>query len=72
MENEVVRTNSSSYGQPGVLRVLLSKEETMRFYNEIAQLYDKLVEHNKQPMPTGNRNLRGSRDPKILYRDKSV
>lgn len=36
--------------EPGVLRVLQSKEETKSFYNKIARVYDMLAEHSEQPM----------------------
>jgi demethylmenaquinone methyltransferase/2-methoxy-6-polyprenyl-1,4-benzoquinol methylase len=36
--------------QQGVLRVFQSKEETRRFYNKIARVYDLLAEHSEQPM----------------------
>lgn len=36
--------------EPGVLRVLQSKEETKHFYNKIARVYDLLAEHSEQPM----------------------
>lgn len=42
--------SASSEDQPGVLRVLQSKEETKRFYNKIAHVYDLLAEHSEQPM----------------------
>lgn len=35
------------YHQPGVLRVLQSKEETRAFYNKIAKVYDILAEHSE-------------------------
>jgi ubiquinone/menaquinone biosynthesis C-methylase UbiE len=36
--------------QPGVLRVLQSKEETKAFYNKIAKVYDTLAEHSEAPV----------------------
>lgn len=36
--------------EPGVLRVLQSKEETKSYYNKIAKVYDLLAEHAEQPM----------------------
>lgn len=36
--------------QPGVLRVLQSKEETKAFYNKIAGVYDLLAERSEQPL----------------------
>jgi ubiquinone/menaquinone biosynthesis C-methylase UbiE len=36
--------------EPGVLRVLQSKEETKAFYDKIAKVYDLLAEHSEQPM----------------------
>ncbi len=38
------------YHQPGVLRVLQSREETRAFYNKIAKVYDLLAEHSEQPV----------------------
>ncbi len=37
------------YHQPGVLRVLRSREETRAFYDRIAGVYDLLAEHPEQP-----------------------
>lgn len=46
--------DSRSEGQldyePGVLRVLQSKEETRRFYNKIASVYELLSERSEAPM----------------------
>jgi ubiquinone/menaquinone biosynthesis C-methylase UbiE len=39
-----------TYHQPGVLRVLQSKEETRAFYNKIAKVYDLLAERSEQPV----------------------
>lgn len=39
-----------AYHQPGVLRVLESKEETRAFYNKIAGVYDLLAERSEQPI----------------------
>ncbi len=36
--------------EPGVLRVLQSKDETRSYYNKIAKVYDFLSEHSEQPM----------------------
>jgi demethylmenaquinone methyltransferase/2-methoxy-6-polyprenyl-1,4-benzoquinol methylase len=36
--------------EPGVLRVLQSKDETRAYYNKIARVYDLLAEHAEQPM----------------------
>ncbi len=36
-----------TYHQPGVLRVLQTKEETKAFYNKIAKVYDALAEHSE-------------------------
>jgi ubiquinone/menaquinone biosynthesis C-methylase UbiE len=38
------------YHQPGVLRVLQSKEETRAFYDKIAGVYDLLAERSEQPV----------------------
>jgi ubiquinone/menaquinone biosynthesis C-methylase UbiE len=38
------------YHQPGVLRVLQSKEETKAFYDKIAGVYDLLAERSEQPV----------------------
>jgi demethylmenaquinone methyltransferase/2-methoxy-6-polyprenyl-1,4-benzoquinol methylase len=39
-----------TYHQPGVLRVLQSKEETKAFYDKIAGVYDLLAERSEQPV----------------------
>jgi demethylmenaquinone methyltransferase/2-methoxy-6-polyprenyl-1,4-benzoquinol methylase len=36
--------------EPGVIRVLQSKQETKAYYNKIAKVYDLLAEHTEQPM----------------------
>ncbi|MBS0207057.1 MAG: methyltransferase domain-containing protein [Planctomycetes bacterium] len=36
--------------EPGVLRVLQSKEQTKSFYNKIAKVYDLLSEESEKPM----------------------
>jgi ubiquinone/menaquinone biosynthesis C-methylase UbiE len=43
-------TNSSTPYEPGVLRVLQSKEETRHYYNKIAKVYDLLSEDAEKPM----------------------
>jgi len=40
----------STYHQPGVLRVLQTKEETRAFYNKISKVYDALAEHSEAPV----------------------
>jgi ubiquinone/menaquinone biosynthesis C-methylase UbiE len=39
-----------TYHQPGVLRVLQTREETKAFYNKIAKVYDILAEHSEAPV----------------------
>ncbi len=39
-----------TYHQPGVLRVLQSKQETKAFYNKIAKVYDLLAERSEAPV----------------------
>jgi ubiquinone/menaquinone biosynthesis C-methylase UbiE len=39
-----------TYHQPGVLRVLQTKDETKAFYNKIAKVYDILAEHSEAPV----------------------
>ena len=39
-----------TYHQPGVLRVLQTKEETKAFYNKIAKVYDFLAERSEEPV----------------------
>jgi ubiquinone/menaquinone biosynthesis C-methylase UbiE len=39
-----------TYHQPGVLRVLQTREETKAFYNKIAKVYDALAEHSEAPV----------------------
>jgi ubiquinone/menaquinone biosynthesis C-methylase UbiE len=41
---------TQTYHQPGVLRVLQTKEETRAFYNKIAKVYDLLAEHSEAPV----------------------
>lgn len=41
---------SCTYHQPGVLRVLQTKEETKAFYDKIAKVYDVLAEHSEAPV----------------------
>jgi demethylmenaquinone methyltransferase/2-methoxy-6-polyprenyl-1,4-benzoquinol methylase len=59
--------NEKTYHQPGVLRVLQSKQETKAFYNKIAKVYDILAEHSEQPVrQAGLRMLNAQRGEKIL------
>jgi demethylmenaquinone methyltransferase/2-methoxy-6-polyprenyl-1,4-benzoquinol methylase len=44
------QTEDDAYHQPGVLRVLQSKEETQAFYNKIARVYDLLADHSEAPV----------------------
>lgn len=46
---DIQKKDSLSY-EPGVLRVFQSKDETKKFYNKIAKVYDLLSEHSEQPM----------------------
>jgi len=39
-----------AYHQPGVQRVLVSREETRAFYDKIAGVYDLLAERSEQPI----------------------
>lgn len=56
-----------TYHQPGVLRVLQSKEETKAFYDKIAGVYDLLAEHSEQPVrEAGLRMLAAQSGEKIL------
>ena len=48
---------SETYHQPGVLRVLQSKEETKAFYNKIAGVYDLLAERSEQPVREAGLNM---------------
>jgi demethylmenaquinone methyltransferase/2-methoxy-6-polyprenyl-1,4-benzoquinol methylase len=47
--------------EPGVLRVLQTKEETRSFYNKIAKVYDLLAEHSEQPMREAGLELLAAR-----------
>lgn len=47
---EKYRDESDAYHQPGVLRVLQSKEETRAFYDKIAGVYDLLAERSEEPV----------------------
>jgi demethylmenaquinone methyltransferase/2-methoxy-6-polyprenyl-1,4-benzoquinol methylase len=42
--------DDKAYHQPGVLRVLQTKDETKAFYNKIAGVYDLLAERSEQPV----------------------
>jgi demethylmenaquinone methyltransferase/2-methoxy-6-polyprenyl-1,4-benzoquinol methylase len=58
---------TSTYHQPGVLRVLQSKEETKAFYNKIAKVYDTLAEHSEAPVrKAGLEMLRAQPGQKVL------
>lgn len=60
-------TETSTYHQPGVLRVLQSKEETKAFYNKIAKVYDTLAEHSEAPVrKAGLEMLRAQPGQKVL------
>lgn len=39
-----------TYHQPGILRVLQTRDETRAFYNKIAGVYDILSEHSEAPV----------------------
>lgn len=53
--------------QPGVLRVLQSKNETKAFYNKIAKVYDVLSEHSERAMrEAGIRMLAPSTGERLL------
>jgi ubiquinone/menaquinone biosynthesis C-methylase UbiE len=43
-------TNETLPYEPGVLRVLQSKEETRHYYNKIAKVYDLMSEEAEKPM----------------------
>ncbi len=47
--HSIMPTDVNEY-EPGVLRVLQSKDETKAYYNKIAKVYDLLAEHSEQPM----------------------
>jgi demethylmenaquinone methyltransferase/2-methoxy-6-polyprenyl-1,4-benzoquinol methylase len=49
-ESQPKRAGDSAYHQPGVLRVLQSKDETRAFYDKIACIYDVLAEHSEAPV----------------------
>lgn len=56
-----------TYHQPGVQRVLQTKEETKAFYNKIARVYDALAEHSEAPVrKTGLEMLQAQPGQKIL------
>jgi len=42
--------NEGGYHQPGVLRVLQTRDETRAFYNKIAKAYDLLAERSEEPV----------------------
>ncbi len=41
---------NQGYHQPGVLRVLQTKDETRAFYDKIAKVYDLLAERSEEPV----------------------
>jgi len=49
-ENAGKESERGAYHQPGVLRVLQSKDETRAFYDKIARVYDLLAEHSEAPV----------------------
>jgi len=49
-QSQTKRPEDAGYHQPGVLRVLQSKEETRAFYDKIARVYDLLAEHSEAPV----------------------
>lgn len=56
-----------TYHQPGVLRVLQTKEETKAFYDKIAGVYDLLAERSEQPVrETGLQMLDARAGQKML------
>ena len=60
-------TDSSPPYEPGVLRVLQSKEETKHYYNKIAKVYDLLSEEAEKPMrEAGIRKLAAKPGERIL------
>jgi ubiquinone/menaquinone biosynthesis C-methylase UbiE len=44
------KARGDAYHQPGVLRVLQTKDETRAFYDKIARVYDLLAEHSEGPV----------------------
>ncbi len=59
-------THAANY-EPGVLRVLQTKEELKSFYNKIAGAYDLLSERSEEPMrKEGLKKLGAGRDEHIL------
>lgn len=59
--------DARTYHQPGVLRVLQSKEETRAFYDKIARVYDLLAEHSEKPVrQAGLRMLAAAPGEKVL------
>jgi demethylmenaquinone methyltransferase/2-methoxy-6-polyprenyl-1,4-benzoquinol methylase len=48
--NTTKEPERAAYHQPGVLRVLQSKDETRAFYDKIAHVYDLLAEHSEAPV----------------------
>lgn len=45
--------------EPGVLRVLQTKDVTRQYYNKIAKVYDLLSEGAEKPMRRGSQDARG-------------
>ncbi|MGE5297393.1 MAG: class I SAM-dependent methyltransferase [Solirubrobacterales bacterium] len=49
------------YHQPGVLRVLQTREETRAFYDKIAKVYDLLAERSEEPVRRAGLQMLGAR-----------
>ncbi len=60
-------TEGLTYHQPGVLRVLQTKEQTQAYYDRIALVYDLLAEHAEAPVRrAGIEMLKVRKGEKIL------
>jgi ubiquinone/menaquinone biosynthesis C-methylase UbiE len=49
-ENAAREKEDRGYHQPGVLRVLQTRDETRAFYDKIAKVYDLLAERSEEPV----------------------
>lgn len=60
-------SEAENYHQPGVLRVLQSRDETRAFYDKIAGVYDLLADRSEEPVrKAGLRMLDAQAGEKIL------
>lgn len=56
------KTNNEDQSQPGVLRVLQTRNDTRAFYNKIAKVYDFLSESSEEPIRSVGLELLGAKE----------